>query len=362
MTVEDVAAASGVAPRIINDFEKGVAVATTDLAAIARAVGLDFAALLDGRWVAHPVPSIFLRHQGHQDFDHRDADVLDEALDEGRALAQLHAAVETTALPLPTALFEPVGAASDHPLAAAQQGYALAREVRHWLQDPSNALGDVADLVERRLGIAVLVRSLYTARITALSVRGGSAAAIVLNAADPQRAANSLLARVHLAHEVCHVLFDPSEGGLHVVVDEIVDRKHSLEERRARAFAAELLLPLDGLRDLLGPALASSDDSRALEMVARTRSAFGTPHEITANHLCNRGFVHARMREWLVTKKTTFTGEPPNARLPRAGEPSVRVAELTSIAHRNGTLTDGDARSLLRLDRFAPLPWSEQDL
>ena len=60
------------------------------------------------------------------------------------------------------------------------------------------------------------------------------------------RRTNAVLARVYLAHELCHVLFDPSDGGLHIVLDVGSDRDVQAAEQRARAFAAELLLPLPG--------------------------------------------------------------------------------------------------------------------
>lgn len=359
----DVAKASGIGEDAWSALERGEpAVSTAELAQIADLLSLDFAALLRGEEVPRPVPSVFLRHQGAQDFDERDARALDEALEQGRAIPYL---VRLVGRPLPAlqaGMFTPHEARADRPDAPARDGYASAREVRQWMGDPAGALGDLAGLVERRFGIAVVVASLHSSRLAAASVRAGEAAAVVLNAQDPLRQANPLLARVHIAHELCHVLFDPSDGGVHVVIDETADRRTNAAEQRARAFAAELLLPIDGLTALLGPPLRIREDGLAQELVERVRGHFGTPHEITANHLCNLGFVDSQLRSWLENRKTRFSARPPVSSVPRDDEPSRYVAELTEEAHRGGLLTDGEARRMLLLERFSPLGWEEQAL
>jgi Zn-dependent peptidase ImmA (M78 family) len=225
------------------------------------------------------------------------------------------------------------------------------------LNQVKEPLADLRDLVESRFGAIVVSRQLASKKVTAAAVRAGVAAAIVLAANDTQRAANPLVTRVNLAHELCHALFDPLVGGLQIVLDENNDRKVNAAEQRARAFAAEFLLPLEGLSALLGPPLTTSDADAASRMVARARSHFGTPHEIAANHLCNLGFVNMTLRERLEYDKTSFTGTAPVTSLPRAGEPSLAVREHVEAAHRDGHITDGEARSILDLDRLAPLPW-----
>ena len=86
------------------------------------------------------------------------------------------------------------------------------------------------------------------------------------------------------------------------------DRKTHAAEQRARAFAAEVLLPLDGLTRKLGTPRAVTDPSPASALVATACSTFGTPHEITTNHLCNHGFVDLALHSWLEAEKTTFAG------------------------------------------------------
>ncbi len=360
---KELAQRSGVPATILDSLESAKPGITTEqLARVAEVLSLDYAALLNGKEIGRVAPSVFLKHAPHQDFDDRDAATLDDALDQARSTLAIRSLLGGPALALQADRFPQRAATSDHPEAPARDGYRLAREVRKWLENPAGLMGDLGSLIERKFGIAVLVSDLQSNRVTAIGLRAGNAAAIVLNARDHNLASNPLLARVYLAHELCHVLFDPSPGGLHIVLDLDSDKRHFVAEQRARAFAAEFLLPLEGLTQLLGqPARVSSLDI-APQMVARVRSEFVTPHEIAANHLCNHKFIHSQIRDWLGLVKTTFTGEVPSLSLPRKGEASLFLSEETQRAHKLGLLTDAEARQTLRLDLLAPLPWDEVEL
>ena len=362
-SLDELAAMSGVPATLIQTLEAGQSgISTVQLAQLASALSLDYPALLNGRKLVRPAPSVFLRHAANQDFDDRDAAALDEALEQGRVLAGLRAMLGDAPSALQAGVFTQREASAAKQEASAQDGYALARDVRRWLGEPGEALGDLRAIVEDRFGIAVLVRALESSRVTAVGLRSAGAAVVVLNARDLQRSRNPLLARVYMAHELCHALFDPSPGGLHIVLDVDGDKKAHVAEQRARAFAAELLLPLEGLTQLLGPPGRLYDFTGAPEMVSRARSRFGTPHELAANHLCNLGFIDGRLRDWLVAATTKYTGAPPSTSLPAAGAPSVRVQDEVQRAHRESLVTDSEARQMLGLDALAPLPWDEPEL
>ena len=359
-TLDDLARQSGVPLPILTALEqRQPGITTTQLDDVAQVLSLDPTALLSGREVPRCVPSVFLRHTPIQDFDDRDGGVLDDALEQGRGLANLCSLLGEPALGLQTGSFVQRETAAARPDMPAQEGYRLAREVRRWLGQDTEPLGDMRVLLERRLGVAVLVRSLDSSRVTAASVRAGTYAAVVLSARDLPRAWNPLLTRVYLAHELCHVLFDPSQGGLHIVIDAVADRKHHAAEQRARAFAAELLLPLEGLTQLFGAPRHVSEMGKAQELVKQARCRFGTPHEIATNHLCNLHFIDLRLRGELEAAVTTFMGIPPETTLPEEGAPSRLVAEYVERAHREELLTDGEARLLLGIDRLEPLPWDK---
>ena len=357
-SLEDLAAQSEVPISILTALEQGQrGITTAQLDDVASALSLDPVALLNGREVPRPVPSVFLRHQQVQDFDDRDGAALDDALEQGRSLADLRKLLGEPALALQAGTFPLREPPTHRPDAPAQDGYRLAREVRRWLGNPAEPLGDVRTLVEERFGIAVLVRRLESKCVTGVCVRAETSAAIVLEARDPQRAQNPLLGRVYLAHELCHALFDPSSGGLHIVIDVVLDRKIHAAEQRARAFAAELLLPREGVKQMIDGSDKFADPSAALDLIGRVRTRFGTPHPITANHLCNQNLIPSVLREWLEPGGSTFVGTPPETTLPSADAPSLFVAQLAERAHADGLVTDGEARATLGLDKLAPLPW-----
>jgi Zn-dependent peptidase ImmA (M78 family) len=363
-SLDDLAAETGVPIAVLTALERGeIGITTTQLDEVAGALSLDSDALMRGREVPMLVPpSVFLRHSPMQDFDDRDGDTLDAALEQGRRLAALRSLLGEPALALQSGVFSQQEVAADEPKAPAHHGYRLAREVRRWLGNTADEFDDARVLLEERFGVAVVVRGLQSIRATAISVRAESFAAVVLNTRDLHRARNPLLARVYLAHELCHVLFDPSPGGLHIVVDMDADRKAHIAEQRARAFAAELLLPLEGLTRLLGKPQGIAERSAALDLVAQARSRFGTPHEIAANHLCNMNFIDWRLQAWLEAERTSFTGASAATALPVDDGPSKCVADYVERACRDGLITDGEARASLGIDRLAPLPWDEVDL
>lgn len=360
LSLDDVSRESGVAVHAIASLERGQPVmATTELFDVARVLSLDPVALLGGHEMVRAVPSIFLRHAGHQDFDDGDNGVLDEALSAGRALASLRSRLGEPPAALQAGTFLQTRTAADRSEAPAREGYRLASSVRTWLGNTSDPLRDMGVLVEQRFGVAVLTRALSTAQSTAASVRADDAAGIVLQTRDLHRKKNPLLARVHLAHELCHILFDLSDGGLHIVVDLDADRKVHAAEQRARAFAAELLLPLKGLVAALGEPRGISDRDAAIALVAKARSYFGTSHEITVNHLCNLNFIDLRLRPHLEAESSMFTGDAPLTSLPLEGEASLMIRQYVQRAHEEGLLTDGEAKGLLSLDRLESLPWDE---
>jgi Zn-dependent peptidase ImmA (M78 family) len=163
-------------------------------------------------------------------------------------------------------------------------------------------------------------------------------------------------ARGAIAHELSHLLHDPSDAGVQVVLDLEHDRSTHANEQRARAHAAELLLPRTGLQGLLGLPRAVAEHAEALELVRRAMDHFGASWELTANHLCNRGFVDRDLRVWL---EAAHAHAPPARpmRLPASGAPSLLLADRTRRAHESALITDGEARAILGMESIDDLPW-----
>ncbi len=354
LDVHELADAAGVATEPVRLLEAGQLGATTvDLERLATFLELDYRALLQGRETDRAEPSIFLRHHANPDFSSIDLPALDEALAQGRALQSLSVLLG----------YPPMGGLSPRSAVApkaAQQGYLLARELRRVLGLGRDPLGDACALAEQGLNIAVLVLPMASVRVTALSMRVQDGAAIILNDLDPDRRKNPGLARVHIAHELCHLLHDQSDGGLHLVVDVAIDRerRNQAAEQRARGFAAEFLLPEEGLRARFGPPKGTTSLDEAQKLVREARILFGTPNEIAANHLTNHGFIDPLLREALLMPSSTVTVPPTT--LPAAGAVSLQVQVLAEKAHDAGLLTDGQVRELLRIDLMKPLPWDTE--
>jgi hypothetical protein len=347
----------GVDSTVVEAIEAGrPGLTTMQLEKIANALQVDPVALRNGEIRALPQPSVFLRHRGMQDFAEMDAPVLDAALEHARARTTLAKLVGDDPGMFAAQEFEPRGVVSDVMNAPARQGYQLARELRRRLGNDADALADLREVAEVTCGITVLVRRLATIGSSALAVKAGDAAAIVL---APVTYLREPIARVWLAHELCHTLFDLDAGGVHVVVDFDGDRHVQEAERRARAFAAELLLPEAGLRKLVGAPVEASGETAARNLVAMARDYFGSTWQVAANHLCNLGFIAMNLREWLERQPPPAMTRPWTTSLPAVDTPSVQVAMLTRRAYDAGHLTDGEVRALLDLDVLAPLPWEQ---
>lgn len=251
--------------------------------------------------------TVFLLHGAYQDFDARDLGVLDRAMRAARSMSALAAAadVEGGASLRRRLELVPVPPAGPMPADAARQGHRLARAVRARLRLGGEPIEDMRVLLEEQFGIAVLVDEIVSDDLRAASILDAhrAAAAAVLASNDIDRAKNPALARVYLAHELGHLLFDPgAPGSVRVVLDDRPNgRPHhvvpgvnrvALLESRAKGFAAELLIPLEGVRALMG---AQSRPLSALkaarDAVAKVREHFGTPWEIATYHLVNLNVI-----------------------------------------------------------------------
>jgi transcriptional regulator with XRE-family HTH domain len=246
--------------------------------------------------------TVFLLHGAYQDFDARDLGVLNRAMRAARAVTALSGAIEGSELLQRRIQFAPVAPAGPRPADAARQGYRLARLVRAKLNLGGEPIEDMRALLEEKFGIAVVVDDLISHDLRAASILDAhrAAAAAVLAAHHPDREKNPTLARVYLAHELCHLLWDPgAPGSVRLALDDRSGLDTSgagLLESRAKGFAAEFLIPLEGASALLGPPIESESSLvLARAKVARVREHFGTPWEIATYHLGNLGFIRQEL-------------------------------------------------------------------
>lgn len=235
---------------------------------------------------------------------------------------------------------QPRRVVAEHPRAAAKQGYLLARWIRRLLELHADPIEDLRAVTERSLGITVTSAHFasQSLRAAAIIARQRSAAAIVVREAA---AGTGARVRVNIAHELCHALFDVEySAGATFALDHVESRPgESLIEARARGFAAELLVPLAGLRGLLGEPQAVGMIEAGAAMVTRCCDHFRAPPALTTYHLSNHGYLDRLTRDRLLDRhESRFEGlvdVPVEA--PPVGRPPMCVSAL---------LTAGEALDL----------------
>lgn len=366
LAIGDVARAVGREVSAIRDAERG------DLddaltTALAEHYGLDAEALRDGLVGRGGTESaaVFLFHGAATSFDVRDLRVVDRAMRVARAFTvTTQAGREGIAA---RARFRARPPNGPMPADAAVQGYSLAREVRAALAFETEPLGDLRAFVEERFGAAVLVERFVSDDLRALATLDASraCAAAVLEDEEPLRARNPLLARVYLAHELCHLLFDPVRPGrvqiaadLHSADAWMRSREapsvERLLESRARGFAAELLIPRPGVEALFGePRNPVSTLESALGLVEWTLNHFATPQEIAVWHLINLGYIERRLANELLAAH--IPGRPQDTTtLPEPGAPPEPLREhLAATTPSRGPRVDDPAPYVVDARRFA---------
>ncbi|MCY3738278.1 MAG: ImmA/IrrE family metallo-endopeptidase [Gemmatimonadaceae bacterium] len=129
--------------------------------------------------------------------------------------------------------------------------------------------------------------------IDAIGCWGPSHGPAVLLNSDARHAASSARRRATLAHEICHLLVDRSSSL--PLVDVLGGRTARHVEQRARAFAAELLLP----REIAGQMLSDHEGNE--DRAARSlRSRFGVSSELLAWQAKNSGYrLGSQTRQFL---------------------------------------------------------------
>lgn len=366
VSLEELAKATSLDMTLLGAIERGEQLASTaKLDRVASVLGLDAFALYEGREVERALV-VLPRHAARGDFQHGDLPVLRRALEQATTLVEVSTLLDRKSL---TGEFVPRSPGAD----AAQDGYHCARLVRKALGRITEPLGDLPTLLAERFNAPVVVAALMTGALQAAAVRSVAtrAAAVVLNPTvkDGPLAGSFqawLVDRVSICHELCHILFDEPKGGVVDVVLEDAPREGQDKpaiEQRAGAFAAEMLIPLHGLRMLLGSEGGQTDTpSRADSMVDEVRKHFWTPAEIAVNHLYNHGYIAkiSAFREELIERAKKRELSPPEGWTVDAPDAWRRVLVARAReAHDGGLLTDGAARAILGIEPGTPLPWDQ---
>ncbi len=125
-------------------------------------------------------------------------------------------------------------------------GYELAARVREQLQLGNDPIPSLRDLCEQRLNVPVIQTELGS-DFAGATVDASGCRAVVLNLSGRNR--EVFVRRATLAHELCHILFDPPERLEDLRVDRYDDLDRPVDqvadpvEQRANAFGVELIAP-----------------------------------------------------------------------------------------------------------------------
>jgi Zn-dependent peptidase ImmA (M78 family)/transcriptional regulator with XRE-family HTH domain len=344
LAVEELARRARVPIAVLTALENGKAadISTAAIARMARELDVDVS-----DWIRPPVhasqPSLFFRQGGVPDFFDEDRESVVKALRDARSIAIVD---ELLGRKYRHAEFSPVEVGA----VPFEQGYELARRVRQALGLPFEPLGSISEIIEDGFGVPVFKSSLHAAHLVALTAkeRASNHAAVIVNANFPGSR------RVDLAHELAHALFDEPRRDIDYWLDLENDheRETSRTEQRAKAFAAEFLIPRLGLIRNFGHAhdrvqtRSSLEESRAL--ARRVGEHFRAPPELTTNHLVNNMYIAENLREevWKSIAGPLFNPPPRSQMLHR------RLTEALGA----GLITQMRARELLGLSARDPLP------
>jgi Zn-dependent peptidase ImmA (M78 family) len=246
LQIRTIASETGLTPEVIAALEASKRRPVREYEKVARALGLD-ERMLSFRSAPEGNQDVAVRLREMHDARPVLTSTVVISLAEASwvAMTQLRLEAEL-ALPAPKHRFE-VDAfygSSQHP--AYRVGYDLADSFREALKLGTEPIKSMRDLLENDLRIPLIQADLGT-RIAGATVESAGRRAIVVNLFG--RNQNPFVRRSTLAHELCHLLFDPQQKLRSLRVDEYAelderaDQRVDLVEQRANAFSVQLLAP-----------------------------------------------------------------------------------------------------------------------
>ncbi|HEX6684330.1 MAG TPA: ImmA/IrrE family metallo-endopeptidase [Candidatus Limnocylindrales bacterium] len=193
------------------------------------------------------------------------------------------------------------------PTTTVDSGARLAEIVREKLGLGRAPISDLPALIERHFGLGAVAWPIGKA-VSGLCAHGADVAMMLVSSSFPVGHQ-----RFTAAHELAHhLLGDPRE----VIIESDLFTANTPSERRANAFAAALLMPADGLREVAG--------SRPVDEVvlAELMREFGVSYAALLYRLSDRA-----VRLMGATARDSWLRRAPTSVLSAAGDPA--PAELT---------------------------------
>lgn len=213
---------------------------------------------------------------------------------------------------------------------AQRQGRQMAEIVREGLRLGADEIGDLADLIEMHFAADVVLSPLGTDTDGLCAHADGRAVIVASSSFDHGHS------RFTLAHELGHhLLADPRQ-----VIDEpeVSLADGTLAERRVSAFAAYLLIPADGVAELLSWLSVEQIEfdemsRRALRAVRTLVRRYGASPAATLYQLADLGYVSAP-HSWLDRFPIRSAANSPQVRPPRR---LLDGAIEAAVARKTGT-------------------------
>jgi len=246
LPIRSVASAAGYTEDIVRALEESKRRPVREYEQVARVLGLDERML---SYRSEPVgnESVAVRMRTLHDERPALTNSVVASLAEAAWVAMTQVRLEgLLQCPLPDATFSQDSFFGNSAFPAYRVGYQLADRVREQLGLGTAPIESMRDLLERRLRIPVIQAELGS-QVAGATVASGERRAIVVNLSGLN--AHVFVRRSTLAHELCHILFDPPGRLQDLRVDEYADLDRHFEdapdfvEQRANAFAVQLLAP-----------------------------------------------------------------------------------------------------------------------
>lgn len=184
------------------------------------------------------------------------------------------------------------------------QGYELADDVLGALDTRQESRGQVdVRAILRKLGVSIVETELEDRLTRAVAIAGESYRATILLNRAHRANAYPTGARFTLAHELCHLLYDRAFAR-EVALPSGPWAPRDVE-RRANAFAAMLLMPLERVRHAMA---VSSGEPGSRELVMDVATHLGTSFTATAEHMYNLALLSDEERDSLLDEAMDQAG------------------------------------------------------
>ena len=173
-------------------------------------------------------------------------------------------------------------------------GYLLADDLLDRIGDEfAGSRVDVESLLDRR-DVSLSEVRLDDPDLRAVAFVGGEHPPTIVLNSNHRSAGSARARRFTLAHELCHLLHDRSQGTRLAMASGPWAPKAI--EQRANAFAAWLLMPPDSLNSAIAGAESPIDSPEGVSAVA---GRLGVSRATLVEHLCNLGYIHEEARDEL---------------------------------------------------------------